>query len=262
LAALGVTSDFTNDPTDRVWEIGWKQALFGNKVNFSVDYYNEFWDHALVNTFLFDPAGCTAKYDQSGFYPGNTHPDCPFGSSGSFVTNPSNNHIQGIEFEGNARVTPKLTATMTFNWTDAHRTNYSDTSWGAAFTSGQVPSQDGNRVDLVPEFQGSWSATYKDHLMGPYDWYAHGVVNYTSSQYVEATDIAKINGFFRVNLSAGVTKGNLTFEAFVTNLLDDRNWDSAVRFPEHDGGFSEAYQGVIASAPNPRDFGFKLSAKF
>jgi outer membrane receptor protein involved in Fe transport len=88
------------------------------------------------------------------------------------------------------------------------------------------------------------------------------MVTYTSEQYVEATDIAKINGYFRVNLSAGITKGNLTFEAFVTNLLDDKNWDAAVRFPEHDFNFTEAYQGVIASAPNPRDFGFKLSAKF
>jgi iron complex outermembrane receptor protein len=260
LAAAGATSDYTDDPTDRVWEVGWKQSLFDGRVYFNVDYYNEFWDHALVNTFLFDPAGCTTTYGH--VYPVNTHPDCPLGSSGQFVTNPSNNHIQGIEFEGSARITSQWTTHMTFNWTDAFRTSYYDNSWGGAFTSGNVPSQNGKRIDLVPEFQASFDSTYRDHLIADYDWYAHGMVTYTSEQYVEATDIAKINGYFRVNLSAGITKGNLTFEAFVTNLLDDKNWDAAVRFPEHDFNFTEAYQGVIASAPNPRDFGFKLSAKF
>jgi iron complex outermembrane receptor protein len=258
LAAYGVTNDFTPDPKVRVWEIGWKQSLFDNRANFSVDYYNEFWDQSLVNTFIFDPAGCPVKTT----YAANGSAACALGSSGAAITGISNDHIQGIEFDGTGRITDKLTAHVAFNWTDAFRTSYDDNSYFAAFTSGVVPSQNGKRVDLVPEYQASADATYRDHLMGPYDWYAHGLVTYTGAQYVEATDIAQINGFFRVNLSAGITKGNLTFEAFVTNLLDDKNWDAAVRFPDSYLGFSEASQGVIATAPNPRDFGFKISDKF
>jgi iron complex outermembrane receptor protein len=258
LTAYGVNSDFTGDPKIRVWEAGWKQSLFDNRANFSIDYYNEFWDNSLVNTFIFDPSTCP----QGVTYAANLSAACPLGSSGQAVTGVSNDHIQGIEFDGTGRITDKLTGHVAFNWTDAFRTSYDDTSWGAAFTSGKVPTQNGKRVDLVPEYQASVDATYRDHLMGPYDWFAHGVVNYTGSQYVEATDIAQINAFFRVNLSAGITRGNLTFEAFVTNLLDDKNWDAAVRFPDSYLGFSEASQGVIATAPNPRDFGFKVSDKF
>jgi iron complex outermembrane receptor protein len=265
IKAFGITNPITADPTNRVWEIGWKQSLFDNRVVFSVDYYNMFWDKSLVNTFLFDPSGCLATYGGPyKYYPGNTYSDCPLGSTGGSITNTSNDHIQGIEFDGTARVTDKLTAHLAFNWTDAIRTEYSDQSWGGAFTSGVVPSQDGKRVNLFPEYQASLDGTYKDHLVGPYDWYAHGLVTYTGPQYVEATDIAQLNGYFHVNLSAGITKGNLTFEAFVTNLLDDKNWTMAVRFPENPAtfSFSEAQQGLLVTAPNPRDFGFKISAKY
>jgi iron complex outermembrane receptor protein len=261
LASYGVNSPLTGDPKVRVWEAGWKQSLFDNRVTFSADYYNEFWDNALVNTFLFDPPACKVTL----VYAANTNPACPLGSSGQSITGVSNNHIQGIEFDGTARITSKFTAHAAFNWTDAIRTSYNDSSWGAAFTSGSVPTQNGKRVDLVPEYQAAVDGTYKDHLVAAYDWYAHGVVTYTGPQYVEANDIAQINGYFRVNLSAGVTRGNLTFEAFVTNVLDDKNWDMAVRFPGDPAGghaFDESYVGAIVTAPNPRDFGFKVSDKF
>lgn len=258
LAKYGVDGDYTQDPKVRVWEIGLKQSLLNNRLFFSVDYYNEFWDHALVNTFIFDPATCP----QGVTYAGNLSAACPLGSSGAAITGVSNNHIQGIEFDGAARFTDKLTGHLSFNWTNAFRKDYYDASTGAAFTSGVTPPQDGKRVNLVPAYQAAAESTYKDHLFGPYDWYAHGLVTYTGSQYVDSNDIAKIDGYFRVNISAGVTKGNLTFEAYITNLLDDKNWDMAVRFPSSYQGFNEAYQGAIVTAPNPRNIGFKISDKF
>jgi iron complex outermembrane receptor protein len=258
LAAYGVTSDYTPDPKVRVWEIGLKQSLFHNRANFSIDYYNEFWDNSLVNTFIFDPPSCP----QAVTYAENLSAACALGSSGQSITGLSNDHIQGIEFDGTARFTEKFTGHLAFNWTNAFRKSYDDNSFYEAFTSGVVPSQNGNRVDLVPQYQGAFDATYKDHLVGPYDWYVHGYVNYTGPQYIEATDIAKINGYYRVNVFAGITRGNVTFEAFITNLLNDKNWDMAVRFPSSYQGFNEAYQGAIVTAPNPRDYGFKITAKY
>jgi hypothetical protein len=232
--------------------------LFQNRLFFSVDYYNQYWDHALVDTFLFNnPANNCSTLPTVG-----VSTACPLPGGGAAAFSVSENHIQGVEFEGTAKLTPQFTLHTAFNWTDAVRNNYYDDSWGSAFVSGAAPSQNGKQIDLVPSFQGTFDGTYKDHLVGDYDWYAHGVVNYTGSQYVEATDIAKIPGFFRINLTAGITKGNLTFEAFVTNLLDNNNWDYAVRFPDPTFFFSEAHQGVIAGAPNPRDFGFRISDKF
>jgi iron complex outermembrane receptor protein len=258
LSAVGGGGDYTSDPKIRVWEIGLKKSLFKNRVFFSVDYYNQWWDNALVETFLFNnPANGCSTLPTEG-----VSTTCPYPGGGAGAFSTSENHIQGVEFDGTARITPKWTAHAEFNYTDAIRKSYYDDSWGSAFTSGVVPSQDGKVIDLVPAYQASLDTTYKDHLVGPYDWYTHGVLNYTGDQYVEATDIAKIPGYFRLNWTAGITRGNLVFEAFVSNLLDDKHWAYAVRFPDPTFFFSEAHQGVIAAPENPRDFGFKVSAKF
>jgi iron complex outermembrane receptor protein len=260
LHSLNGGTAYTQDPKIRVWELGLKHSMFDHRVSVSVDYYNQFWDNALVEEFLFNNVAnnCsqTIAYGVSAACP------LPGGGAGTFFV--SQNHIQGVEFDGRARITSKWSAHLAFDWTDAIRRSYNDQSYGAAFTTGVVPSQNGKRIDLVPEYQLSADSTYKDHLVADYDWYVHGVVNYTGAQYTDPTDIAQLSGFVRVNLFAGIVKGNITLEAYCTNLFDDKNWDSAVRFPDPyaPNYFSEGAQGVIAAAPNPRDYGFKLSAKF
>ena len=255
-AVSGGGGGYTPDPKVRVWEVGAKQSFWENRAYVSIDYYNQFWDNALVTNYLFNPAGCSTLPTVG------VSAACPYPGGGAAVFTLSQNHIQGIEFDGNVRLTPQWSAHAAFNWTDAIRKAYNDTGYAAAYVGGVNPPQNGKRIDLVPEYQGSFDSTFKSHLAGPYDWYIHGVVNYTGSTYADSADVAKLSDYVRVNLSAGITRGNLTFEAFVTNLLDDRNWDYAVRFPNPYNFFSEAYQGVIAGAPNPRDFGFKISAKF
>jgi len=255
-AVAGGGGSYTPDPKVRVWEIGAKQSFFDNRVFVSIDYYNQFWDNALVSNYLFNGPACSTLPTVG------VSAACPYPGGGAAVFTASQNHIQGIEFDGSVKLTQKWSAHMAFNWTDAIRKQYNDTGYAAAYIGGVNPPQDGKRIDLVPEYQGSWDTTYRDHLAGPYDWYIHGVVNYTGKTYADSADIAQLSGYVRVNATAGITRGNLTFEAFVSNLFNDKNWDYAVRFPSPYAFFSEAYQGVIAGAPNPRDFGFKISDKF
>ena len=250
--------NFSPDPTLNAWEIGIKKSFDAGRVFFSLAYFNQVWKNALVETYAFnDPANNCSTLPVVG-----VSTACPYPGSGVGVFGVSRNHIQGLEFDGTAHVTRELTAHATVNWTDAKRSAYYDDSWGAAFTSGAVPNQNGKRVDLVPAIQASADLTYKGHLVDDYDWYAHGVVNYTGSQYAEATDIAKLSGYAIVNINLGITKGNYTLEGYITNLFDNKDWTYAVRFPDPTFFFGEAHQGVIAGAPNPRNFGFRASAKF
>ena len=258
IAAQYGGGSFTEDPTLRAYEIGVKKSFFDRKAFISLAYYNQIWKNALVETYIFNnPANNCSTLPVVG-----VSTACPYPGSGVGVFSTSRNHIQGIEFEGTARVTSQLTAHAVVNWTDAIRSNYYDASWASAFTSGVAPSQNGKRIDLVPEWQIAGDLTYKDHLTGKFDWYAHGLVKYTGKQYADSLDLAYVSDFARVNLSVGVTNGQYTVEGFVSNLFDDKHWDSAVRFPDPTFFFSEAHQGVIAAAPNPRDFGFRVSAKF
>jgi iron complex outermembrane receptor protein len=261
ITAMGGGGSFTKDPTLQAWEVGVKKSFDSGHVFISLAYFNQIWKNALVANYIFnDPANNCSTLPTVG-----VSATCPYPGSGVSVYSVSRNHIQGLEFEGTAHVTPQLTAHATVNWTDAKRSSYDDQSWGGpsgAFTNGAVPNQNGNRVDLVPEIQVSADLTYKDHLAGDYDWFVHGVLNYTGSQYAEAADIAKLNGFYRANLSLGIAKGRYALEGYITNLFNDKNWNYAVRFPDPAFFFGEAHQGVVAGAPNPRNFGFRLTAKF
>jgi iron complex outermembrane receptor protein len=250
---------FTLDPIIRVWEVGLKQSLFDNRVFFSVDYYNQFWDNALAQNFLFNPPGCPENTTVG------TSAACPLPSAGASIINSNQEHIDGVEFEGTAKITPKWTAHMAFEWTHALYKSYNDQSLNGpygAFVSGTGPNQNGKTADLVPAFQGTWDTTYKDHLVADYNWYVRGALTYTGSQYTDPFDFSKISGFFHLNAAAGITKGNLELKVYVTNLLNDKNWVEADFFPDPSFGFSQQYQGVIATAPNPRDFGFTISDKF
>jgi iron complex outermembrane receptor protein len=260
LAAYGGSTPLTAPPRVRVWEIGWKQALLNHHLIFSLDYYNQFWDNALVETFVFDPVSCKVTYGAN--YAENLSPTCAFGSTGKDIIGLSNNHIQGVEFEGTARVTPKFTVHSNVDWTYGVRDKYSETDTGPMFISGVTPNEDGNRIDEVPEWQAEADATYKDHLTGPYDWYAHGDFTYTGSQYIDPTDIGVLKAYVRVNASIGIVKGNWTLELYSTNLLNDKNWDSAYRFPSSYEGYQYTQMSALVDAPNPRDVGFKLSAKY
>ncbi len=248
--------NFSPDPTLNAWEVGVKKSLDSDRVFVSLAYFNQVWKNALVETYAFNPPSCPTQPVMG------TSTECPYPGSGIGVFSVSRNHIQGLEFEGTAHVTHELTAHATVNWTDAKRSVYDDNSWFSAFTSGVVPIQNGKRVDLVPQIQASADLTYKSHLSGDFDWYAHGAVNYTGSQYAEATDTAKLSGYAIANINLGITMGNYTLEGYITNLFNNKDWTYAVRFPDPTFFFSEAHQGVIAAAPNPRNFGFRVSAKF
>ena len=77
----------------------------------------------------------------------------------------------------------------------------------------------------------------------------------------------------RVNARLGVDLGDLSVEFYVTNLLNDKNWDYVTRvaivdlltnatsaaLPLGNTGFR---QGFAVQAPNKRDFGVRAKYQF
>jgi iron complex outermembrane receptor protein len=111
--------DYTQDPTLWVWEFGLKQALFDDRVNFNIDYYTQIWNNALVANYVFNPAGNGCPLQSTV----GTSALCPYPSSGAAYYGVSRDHIQGIEFEGSALITPRWTVRAAFNYTHAIREN-------------------------------------------------------------------------------------------------------------------------------------------
>jgi hypothetical protein len=151
--------------------------------------------------------------------------------------------------------------------------DYKDARWTKYYNStlsgfaGGVSYFDGNALSRVPALSGEFNATWREHLIGDWDWFARTDVIYTGSMWESELNIAKTAAFARVNLRAGVDKGDLTFELYSTNLFNDKSWDLASRvadFTNANGGnfFGFARQGVLVLAPDQREFGIRASAKF
>jgi hypothetical protein len=64
----------------------------------------------------------------------------------------------------------------------------------------------------------------------------------------------------------GVEREDASIEFFVKNALQDRNWNTCVRFAEfdlpQDLAFLVSYHTVLVTPQNKRQFGIRTSLKF
>jgi iron complex outermembrane receptor protein len=238
------------------WEVGAKQVLFDGKVQYGIAAYDEKWDHQLTYAAVFNPPGCGLTVNTAA---------CPLGLNGSGLQLSNNADIKGIEFNGSAQITPEWGIDGSVDYKHAVWLDYTNSTL-STFTGG-VTHFNGNQLSRVPSWEGAFSTTYKDHLIGDWDWYVHGQMTFTGSMYSTDIDVGKTASFERVNAAIGFTEGNLTLEVWAKNLLDDKNWDFASRVPELQTTAAlftnySTYMGVLVQAPDRRDFGVKARYKF
>ncbi len=238
------------------WEIGMKQSLFDGKVQYAVAAYDEKWYHQLTSAAVFNPPSCGLTANTAA---------CPLGINGTGLFLSNNADIKGVEFSGSAQITPE--------WGVDGSVDYKHATWLDYYNStlktfaGGVTHFNNNQVSRVPSWSGAASTTYRDHLIGDWEWYVRGQVTFTGSMYESEINVGKTASFEKVNASIGVTEGNLTLEVWAKNLLDDKNWEFASRVPELQSlaglltGYG-TYTGVLVQAPDRQDFGVKVHYKF
>jgi iron complex outermembrane receptor protein len=255
--ALPGTGDYTKQATLDSWEIGAKQVLFDNRFQYGLALYDEKWNNQQTSVSVFNPSTCTVPEDNG------VNPLCPlpyYGTS-AYISNQA--RVKGIEFSGDALITD--------NWSADIEVDYKNAVWDKYFNNtlsnwtGGVSYFNGNDLSRVPKLSGVLSSTYRDHLVGDWNWYIRGQVTYTGSMYADDVNIGKTSAYARVNASLGFTKGNLNLELYAKNLFDDKNWDWASRVPSLvSASDNETFynMGVLVQAPDRRDFGVKLNYKF
>jgi iron complex outermembrane receptor protein len=247
-------SDYAPLAKLHAWEIGAKQSLFGGRIHYGIAGYVDKWIDQETSTAIFNPAAC-------GQAIGNT-PSCPLPTYGAALYLANQATIKGIEFSGSAVITPNLTFDLSVDYTHAKWNSYQNNTY-SAFTGG-IGYYDGNTISRVPDWQGSASLTYQNHLIADWDWFAHGLVYFQGGMYESEINLAESNPYARVNMEIGVRKGNLTLQFYAKNLLNDKNWDWVSRVPSLNSPFDNftTDEGVLVQAPDRQDFGVKLSAKF
>ena len=247
-------SDYSKQAQLDSWELGAKQELFDNRVEYGLALYDEKWKNQQTSASIFNPSGCG--------YTGGT-PACPLPYYGTSLYLSNNADIKGVEFSGDALITDNWSADIDVDYKHAIWQKYLNNTL-SSWTEG-VSYFNGAQLSRVPAWSGVISSTYKDHLVGDWDWYARGQMTYTGSMYADEANIGKTNAYERVNASLGVTKDNLKIELYVTNLFDDKNWDWASRVPSlislaNNETFNQ--MGVLVQAPDRRDVGIKATYKF
>jgi iron complex outermembrane recepter protein len=252
-AQLPGASLFADEESLKNYELGWKQQLMENRINFSVVAYYMEWTNQKTRT--------AAAFDR------------PDGSQGiaNIVVGGFSTDIKGLEFEGAAALTENLTLNVGLNYADAEYQNF-ECGFADKFAPADpdnVVRCDGNSPVQFPKWSGSFATTWTDSLTSNWDYFIRFDGAYTGKRFTDEKNFSWIGEHWLFNLRAGVTDENLRLEAFVTNLFNDDQYLAGNRWTDfsadRDGLFPFEFglaNGIALTAPKKRQFGVRAAYNF
>ncbi len=253
----GVTELAGSDKLDS-YEIGSKQQLLDGRFQYTIAAYKMTWSNLKATAAFVVPTtpGAATTFTYTG------------------IIVPGDAKLKGIEWESTALLTDKWDLNLKANYQSGKYTNFVQ-PFLAQLTS-NVTRFDGNHLARVPKVSGSLASTYKDDLIGDWNWFLRGDVTYTGSAWDSEANIVKTDPYYRVNARIGVETDNLSIELYATNLFDNRDWEYAFRnvFQGSAGSIFQALptgfgfpafgfpQGIFVGVPDKRDVGMRVNYKF
>jgi iron complex outermembrane receptor protein len=176
------------------------------------------------------------------------------------ITNAGSSRSQGAELELSFSPTSRFDASLSFAYTDAEFTDFTQRAAGGAFVV-----RDGEPFEYVPEITGSLTLEYRFPVMSSRDLALN--VNY---RYVDEYVVSdggflaslgqtqRVEAYDRLDLRATMELGEWKVSAFVRNVLDSFDYTNI------------SYNGFVAASPaeflvmplEPRTFGAVVSRKF
>jgi iron complex outermembrane receptor protein len=241
---------YTQQPKLENFEVGIKQSLFDNRVEYSLDLYHGLWQHQQTSTAVFGG---------------------PLPPTGTFLNLSNEATVKGFEFSTRALITQNWSASLNVNYVHAIWDSYSNFTLAGFIQqpAGTTPADEfyffkGNYLSRVPAWTGSFSTTYMNHLTSEWDWYARADVNYTGSMWESDINIVKTDPYARVNAVLGIKKDQYSIELFAKNLFNDQHWDFAERVPNliAPSSYSFTNEGLLVQAPDKQEIGARVSIKF
>lgn len=248
-ALVGDVGTFNDEEELKNYEIGWRQALFDGRVNFSaVGYYMEWTNQKtrvgvpIIDEVSGEPRVLTLQ------------------------VNAGNSELWGLEFEGDYRITDKLTGLFSVNYAGAEYEEF--TCSFSSFVEGSVNGRvdcAGNRPPKFPKWSGSFTSRWTDKLVGDWDYYGQITGAYFGEAFVEEANFATFGDYWRFAGRIGVERDGLRLELWATNLFGNDDPESASRISDFSTssflGFANNF-GVIATPPERRTFGARVVASF
>ncbi|MBA2934838.1 TonB-dependent receptor [Sphingomonas sp. CGMCC 1.13654] len=222
------------------YEIGLKGSALDRRLNFAVDfYYGDLTNQQILNNAFI----------------------AAINNSLQVTSNVGKTQIYGVEAEGSLRLNHMITLTGDFSWNHNEIKKYLCTA--CVIYTGQTNSSIGRALSGSPEYSGSIALDATDDL-GQTGWKWFGHVDYAYTGKISADNLVYIsdetlNARNVVNLRAGVSRDHLTLEAFVTNLTNDRGYESSTTGQDY---AANRFTAFSFNLPQPRIFGARAQYKF
>ncbi len=249
------------------YEVGVKSSLFDRTVTANISgYLNDYTDQQIgVQNSLTSPTGQTVT------------------TAG--IVNAGSVKIYGIEADLEWRVHQKIRLDLTYAYTHAEFDSYvqgpppgvAGAGANCGTPAGQTSSDQNraeagnicadfshNAVGRSPRHALNMSAEFRQPIgSGRDNWFVEANSLYRSERFTDESNLATLPAYWRVGLRAGIEWRGVTVTAYVDNLFDDDNIESAQR--NVDFGRPEGFapgRSVIAYLPNPRTFGVRAGYRF
>jgi iron complex outermembrane receptor protein len=236
------------------YEVGLKGKFLDGKLRTSLAVYKAKWKNQLNrrSVFVIDeppPLGLGNTQIVSG------------------VVNSGNVDANGIELDLAYAPIPDFIVSLGFALNDTKINSFSDpnvTLLTGVFGDGFK----GNQLPLSSKISGTLGLQYGGDLNfeGGGSWFVRSDTFYKDKQFVDAANLTWIKARSQTNLRAGITKGPVTFEVFVNNAFNDKNYisiaENTLLAPPFGAGPTNGFAYLNMALPELRVFGGKIKYKF
>jgi iron complex outermembrane receptor protein len=242
------------------YEIGSKQQLFDNRLQYTLAAYYMKWDNIQAGAAFIAPST---------------------GRTLTGVVIPGDATLKGVELEGTAAISDAWDVNARLAWQRGTYTNFVQPF--LAQLTDNITRYDGNHLSRVPDWTANINTTYRMSFVGDWDWFVRGDAIYTGKAWDSEANIVQMNDYWRFNARVGVEDENLLLELYGTNLFNDKNWNFGFRnvYQGTAGGIFVTLptqffpptgnppvpqqnfpQGIIVEPPDKREFGVRARYKF
>jgi len=263
--------------TLEAWEIGWKQRLLDDRMEFSLALFHNTWKnikgrsaYAINETcraaeIAARTIGCNPAQGQAigtpKQVPGPTGSLIPLFLTRSVLL-PGDATIKGLELESRIGVTDNLSVQTTLAYIDSA---YDDYIFNFVEPIAGFNQMKGKQTPRQPRWSGSVSATQNFQVRGV-ESFVRLDVNYQGKSFADESNLAYMAAYTLVNLRAGFEMGRYRVEAYARNLTDEDAWMTGARFSDFSSPFQapllSAKQGIAVSPLDKRDFGLRVNFSF
>ncbi len=235
------------------YEIGLKGTFLDGRATLQAGAYYAIWTDQLNNR-------------------SRTFNDLPVSQGGvgtvqqvSGFANTGETKLQGLEFEGTARLIDNLDLNFSAAMNQSKIQSFSNPL--VSQLSGIIGDGfKGKQLPLASKYSANLGAQYGTAISAWDEgaWFARADFSWKDKQYLNAANLTWIKARAVVNLRAGVSRGALAVDVFVNNAFDDDNYvagfQGSVLTPTFSLTGAENY--AILGLPELRTYGARVSYKF